>query len=142
MVDTAVYTLSQSIAVYNAVVNRHEKSYSLAHKQCVTLLGNFVEMSGQGENDPFIKNKRSERSMRGENQRPHQEGNGSRTASHAVHVVHTPPRDALFSLFSCPDKISQQSQVCTHARIVEGIYHGMLAEAMRVPSGDQATACT
>ncbi len=76
----------------------------------MTLLGNFVEMSGQGENDPFIKNKRSERSMRGENQRPHQEGNGSRTASHAVHVVHTPPRDALFSLFSCPDKISQQSQ--------------------------------
>ncbi len=44
--------------------------------------------------------------MRGENQRPHQEGNGSRTASHAVY---TPPIDSSFSLFSCPDKISQQS---------------------------------
>jgi len=29
----------------------------------MTLLGNFVEMSGQEENDPFIENKRSERSM-------------------------------------------------------------------------------
>ena len=47
--------------------------------------------------------------MRGENQRPHQEGNGSRTTSYAVHVVHTLSREALFSLFSCPDKISQQS---------------------------------
>jgi len=44
--------------------------------------------------------------MRGENQRLHQEGNGSRTASHAVH---TPPIVSFFSLFSCPDKISQQS---------------------------------
>jgi hypothetical protein len=80
-----------------------------AYTEFMTLLGNFVEMSGQGENDPFIKNKRSERSMRGEDRHPHQEGNGSRTASHAVHVVHTPSRDAFFSLFSCPDKISQQS---------------------------------
>ena len=47
--------------------------------------------------------------MRGENPHPHQEGNGSRTTSYAVHVVHTPPREALVSLFSCPDKISQQS---------------------------------
>ena len=46
--------------------------------------------------------------MRGRNQRPHQEGNGSRTASH---VVYTPPRDTFFSLFSCPDKITQQSHI-------------------------------
>jgi hypothetical protein len=32
----------------------------------MTLLGNFVEMSGQEENDPSIWNKRSERSMRGQ----------------------------------------------------------------------------
>ncbi len=44
--------------------------------------------------------------MRGENRRPHQEGNGARTASHAVH---TSPIASFFSLFSCPDKISQQS---------------------------------
>jgi len=44
--------------------------------------------------------------MRGKNQRLHQEGMGSRTASHAVH---TPPIHPLFSLFSCPYKISQQS---------------------------------
>ena len=75
----------------------------------MTLLGNFVEMSGQGEHDPFIENKRSGRSMRGENQGPHQEGNGSRAASYAVHTVFTLPREAFFSLFSCPDKISQQS---------------------------------
>ena len=77
----------------------------------MTLLGNFVEMSGQGEQDPFRENKRSERSMRGENPRPHQEGKGSRIPSHAVHAVYTPPKDALFSLFSCPDKISQQSHL-------------------------------
>src|SRR2546421_10825778 len=75
----------------------------------MTLLGNFVEMSGQGEHDPFIWNKRSERSMRGENPHPHQAGNGSQTASSTVHVVHTPPREDLFSLSTCPDKISQQS---------------------------------
>src|SRR5712691_11375705 len=75
----------------------------------MTLLGNFVEMSGQEENDPFIENKRSERSMRGENQRPHQKRNVSRATSYAVHVVHTPSREALVSLFYCPDKISQQS---------------------------------
>ncbi len=51
--------------------------------------------------------------MRGEKQRPHQEGNSSRTTSYAVYVVHTPLRDALFSLFSCPDKISQQSHSYT-----------------------------
>ena len=39
--------------------------------------------------------------MRGQNQRLHQEGMGSRTASHAVH---TPPIHPLFSLFSCPYK--------------------------------------
>src|SRR5437868_15212565 len=72
----------------------------------MTLLGNFVEMSGQEEHDPFKWNKRSGRSMRGKNQRLHQEGMGSRTASHAVH---TPPIHPLFSLFSCPYKISQQS---------------------------------
>src|SRR5207244_8895060 len=72
----------------------------------MTLLGNFVEMSGQEEQDPFKWNKRSGRSMRGQNQRLHQEGMGSRTASHAVH---TPPIHPLFSLFSCPYKISQQS---------------------------------
>src|SRR5437868_9676978 len=72
----------------------------------MTLLGNFVEMSGQEEHDPFKWNKRSGRSMRGKNQRLHQEGMGSRTASHAVH---TPPIPPLFSLFSCPYKISQQS---------------------------------
>ena len=76
-----------------------------------TLLGNFVEMSGQEEHDPFKWNKRSGRSMRGQNQRLHQEGMGSRTASHAVH---TPPIHPLFSLFSCPYKISQQSHLsCT-----------------------------
>src|SRR5579864_3982454 len=79
----------------------------------MTLLGNFVEMSGQGEHDPFIENKRSERSMRGEKEHPHQEGNGSRTAFHAVHAVYTPPREAFFALFSCPDKISQQSHSYT-----------------------------
>src|SRR3989440_12633451 len=77
----------------------------------MTLLGNFVEMSGQEEQDPFKWNKRSGRSMRGKNQRLHQEGMGSRTASHAVH---TPPIHPLFSLFSCPYKISQQSHLsCT-----------------------------
>src|SRR2546430_17528684 len=74
----------------------------------MTLLGNFVEMSGQEEHDPFKWNKRSGRSMRGQNQRLHQEGMGSRTASHAVH---TPPIHPLFSLFSCPYKISQQSHL-------------------------------
>jgi hypothetical protein len=47
--------------------------------------------------------------MRGENPHPHQAGNGSQTASSTVHVVHTPPREDLFSLSTCPDKISQQS---------------------------------
>ncbi len=51
--------------------------------------------------------------MRGENQHPHQQGNGSRTTSYAVHVVHTSPREALVSSFSCPDKISQQSHSYT-----------------------------
>jgi hypothetical protein len=46
--------------------------------------------------------------MRGKNQRPHQEGRGSRTAAHAVH---TPPRGPFFSLFSRPYKISQQSHL-------------------------------
>src|SRR5437868_10572496 len=96
----------------------------------MTLLGNFVEMSGQEEQDPFKWNKRSGRSMRGQNQRLHQEGMGSRTASHAVH---TPPIRPLFSLFSCPYKISQQSHksaptgilpiliVKNHYRSVEGV---------------------
>src|SRR2546423_14955814 len=75
----------------------------------MTLLGNFEEMSGQEQHHPFIENKRSERSMRGENPHPHQAGNGSHTASSTVHVVHTPPREDLFSLSTCPDKISQQS---------------------------------
>src|SRR5947209_10727180 len=74
----------------------------------MTLLGNSVKMSRQEENDPFLGNKRSKRSMRERNQRPHQEGGGSRIASHAVH---TPPLPALFSLFTCPDKISQQSHL-------------------------------
>src|SRR5258708_11566596 len=43
----------------------------------MTLLGNSVEMSRQEENDPFIGNKRSKRSMRDRNQRLHQEGSGS-----------------------------------------------------------------
>src|SRR4051794_702182 len=77
----------------------------------MTLLGNFVEMSGQEQHHPFIENKRSERSMRGENPHPHQAGNGSHTASSTVHVVHTPPREDLFSLSTCPDKISQQSHL-------------------------------
>src|SRR5258707_11388650 len=72
----------------------------------MTLLGNSVEMSRQEENDPFIGNKRSKRSMRDRNQRLHQEGSGSRIASHAVH---TPPIDTFFSLFTCPYRISQQS---------------------------------
>src|SRR5437660_9596653 len=70
-------------------------------------------MSGQEEHDPFKWNKRSGRSMRGKNQRLHQEGMGSRTASHAVH---TPPIHPLFSLFSCPYKISQQSHEWLPAR--------------------------
>ena len=49
--------------------------------------------------------------MRGKDPRSQQEGNGSRTASSAVH---TPPIHAFFSLFSCPDKISQQSHSCRH----------------------------
>src|SRR3989442_13714640 len=53
--------------------------------------------------------KRSKRSMRGQDPDSQQEGNGSRTASSAVHP---PPIHALFSLFSCPDKISQQSHQC------------------------------
>ena len=44
--------------------------------------------------------------MRDSNQRLQQEGSGSRMASHAVH---TPPREAFFSLFTCPYSISQQS---------------------------------
>src|SRR5436305_6269125 len=72
----------------------------------MTLLGNFDSMSGQEGNDPSIWNKRSERSMRDQNQRHHQEGNVARTASHAVYA---PPIDALLFLFSCPYKISQQS---------------------------------
>src|SRR3989442_15909751 len=72
----------------------------------MTLLGNSVEMSRQEEHDPFRRNKRSKRSMRDSNQRLQQEGSGSRMASHAVH---TPPREAFFSLFTCPDSISQQS---------------------------------
>jgi hypothetical protein len=46
--------------------------------------------------------------MRGQDPRSQQEGNGSRTASSAVHP---PPIHAFFSLFSCPDKISQQSHL-------------------------------
>ena len=51
--------------------------------------------------------------MRGKNQRPRQEGKGSQTTSYAVYVVHTLPRDAIFFLFSCPGKISQQSHSYT-----------------------------
>ena len=76
--------------------------------QLMTLLGNSVEMSRQEEHDPFRRNKRSKRSMRDSNQRLQQEGSGSRIASHAVH---TPPREAFFSLFTCPYSISQQSQL-------------------------------
>src|SRR5438105_823263 len=72
----------------------------------MTLLGNSVEMSRQAEHDPFIGNKRSKRSMRDSHPRLHQEGSGSRIASHAVP---TPPLAAFFSLFTCPYKISQQS---------------------------------
>src|SRR5437899_3564774 len=74
----------------------------------MTLLGNSVEMSRQEEHDPFRRNKRSKRSMRDSNQRLQQEGSGSRMASHAIH---TPPREAFFSLFTCPDRISQQSHL-------------------------------
>src|SRR5438045_6293088 len=74
----------------------------------MTLLGNFDSMSGQEGNDPSIWNKRSERSMRDQNQRPHQEGNVARTTSHAVYA---PPIDALLFSFSCPYKISQQSHL-------------------------------
>ena len=81
----------------------------------MTLLGNSVEMSRQEENDPFIGNKRSKRSMRDKNQRPHHEGSGSRIASHAVH---TPPRNAFFSLFTCPYRISQQSHSSRPAPIM------------------------
>src|SRR5439155_1946208 len=72
----------------------------------MTLLGNYVEMSGQEGHEPFIWDKRSKRSMRGKDPCSPQEGKGSRAASSAVH---TPSIHALFSLFSCPDKISQQS---------------------------------
>jgi hypothetical protein len=49
--------------------------------------------------------------MSGENQCPHQEGNGSPTAFYAVH---TPPLSSFFSLSTRPDKISQQSHSHTH----------------------------
>src|SRR5947209_20499553 len=46
-------------------------------------------------------------------------GKGSRNASYAVH---TPPIQALFSLFSCPYKISQQSHELRPLRLLrEGI---------------------
>ena len=47
--------------------------------------------------------------MRCDNLRPHQEGNDSRLASHAVHAVYTLQRDAFSSLYGHAIKISQQS---------------------------------
>ena len=66
-------------------------SRSMGGAALMTLLGNFDSMSGQEENEPFIWNKRSKRSMRGKDQRSHQEGNGSRTASYAVRTRPIPP---------------------------------------------------
>src|SRR5579859_7658674 len=74
----------------------------------MTLLGNFDSMSGQEGNDPCLWNKRSERSMRDQNQCAHQRGSGARSTPHAAY---TPPRVSFFFLFSCPYKISQQSHL-------------------------------
>src|SRR5579859_5214733 len=86
----------------------------------MTLLGNFDSMSGQEGNDPCLWNKRSERSMRDQNQCAHQRGSGARSTPHAAY---TPPRVSFFFLFSCPYKISQQSHKSAPTVGCEQLFH-------------------
>ena len=80
----------------------------------MTLLGNFVEMSGQEENDPLIENKRSKKKhkRRGINFLIKKKMTFELLLMLFMSFI-THPREDFFSLSTCPDKISQQSHSYT-----------------------------